>query len=110
MPRIRFSNLLLVPEGPPESVWERALDAVYAAAGQDTGPEDASPGPAVPGTENADLLAAGGDDSNSDPTTHDDGSAAPAWNAGQGPDGGNGPERGDDAGDGLPGDGDDLGY
>lgn len=31
MPELSFKELLMVPEGPPESVWERALDAAFAA-------------------------------------------------------------------------------
>jgi hypothetical protein len=110
MPEISFKDMLMVPDGPPESVWERALDAAYATTEQDAVPDEASPDVAVSATEEAHLLTPDGDDSDVDPTAHDDGSVASAWDPGQEPDGGEGADGSNDAGDGLLGGSDDLGY
>jgi hypothetical protein len=123
MPEISFKEMLMVPDGPPDSVWERALDAAYSTAEQDASTDDASPEPAAPGTEDADFLAANGDGSDSAPMADHDGPASTAWDGGDGPhaghdvgdgpdggyDDGDGPHAGHDVGDGLSGGGDDDG-
>lgn len=129
MPKIRFQELLIVPEGPPESVWERALDAAFANTEPDAIPDDEPPDPAGPGMLHdpaADFLQTDDDAGHSHPMTHDDGSAGTAWDDGSGV-----PDAGHDAGHGftggghglpdgseglpdgseeLPGGGDDAGY
>lgn len=71
VPEISFKEMLLVPEGPPAAVWERALEAAFAAPQQDDGPDGASPAVAAAGagtgTEpgmdaDADTDPDGGDD------------------------------------------------
>ncbi|MDQ1058393.1 hypothetical protein QFZ23_002294 [Arthrobacter globiformis] len=106
MPEINFKEMFLVPDGPPESVWERAVDAVYAAAEQDSAQDDPSAGAVVSGPEDAGILAMSGDEDHSD-ATHDNDSGTPDWDNRQGHDR-DAVEGGDDDGDGIPGGGDDL--
>lgn len=111
----------MVPDGPPESVWERALDAAYAAPEEDTSPDD--PHAAESDAPDTDVLASAGNDEGPDTSIpHRDSAVAPSWDEGLGPDNGDtshsdaGPHGGDhwDCGDhvddGLPGSGDDVGY
>lgn len=120
MPELSFKELLMVPEGPPESVWERALDAAFAAP-DDAAPDD--PEPAETDAPDADVLAsAGSDDGPDTPIPHHDSEVAPSWDEGLGSDtndlshgdanpyAGDQLPYGDHAGDGLPGSGDDAGY
>lgn len=122
MPEISFKDMLLVPGGPPESVWERALDAAFTHPDQDDVPDDAfaeSAGPGMVLDPAVDFLPNDDHAVDSHPTTHDDSSAGTAWDDGNG-----GPDGGHDAGDGIPdsghgltdsgdgftGTGDDAGY
>lgn len=120
MPEISFKEMLMVPDGPPESVWERALDAAYAAAEDDAAPDDPSPDSDEPEAQGSDLLASGTDE-DPDATAHHD-SMSPTWAEGLGPDhadgshgdgmphGGDGPDYGSDVSDGIPSSGDEAGY
>lgn len=100
MPEISFKEMLIVPEGPPESVWERALDAAFASTHQDPVPDDEPPDSATPGMlhdPGADFLQTDHDAGDSHPATHHDNSAGAAWEDGNGD-----PHAGHDVGDGLP--------
>lgn len=89
LPEISFKAVLLVPGGPPEAVWERALHEACKTAEQDPPPEGDAPDADVPGMEvdqAADLLLdevddAAGDDS--DQTTPDHRLTTSAWAAGR---------------------------
>lgn len=115
MPEISFREMLMVPDGPPEAVWERALDAAYAAPEEDPAPDDPSPAHAESDT-NADFVASGGEDVEPGPATLHHGSAASAWDEGLGSENGDashgddGPDYGDGVGDAHSGVGDDVGY
>jgi hypothetical protein len=77
VPEISLKEMLMVPDGPPAAVWERALEAAFAAEEQDGGPDGASPAlaAAAAGTEaEADIDA---DDDTDDDTDDDAGEDDP---------------------------------
>ncbi|MBP1135059.1 hypothetical protein JOE31_001291 [Arthrobacter sp. PvP023] len=94
IPESSFKQILLVPEGPPEAVWDRAMDAAFAAAEPDSGQDDSADNSAVDpasaytdvdidtdddsdGESGAGLLQSGGN-TPSDPQ-HEDLSGAAGW-------------------------------
>jgi hypothetical protein len=126
MPEMSFKEMLVVPEGPPESVWERALDAAFASTEQDAVPDDEPPDSARAGIlqdPSVDFLQT--DDDAGHHPAHDDSSADSAWEEENGvplaghddgdelPDSGHGFPYGSDGltdgSDGLTGGGDDAG-
>lgn len=87
-----FKEVLLVPEGPPEAVWERAMHAAYAVSELDLAPRGDARDAEAPGMEVdpvVDLLLDEVDDPagcDSDQTTPDRSFTTLAWAAGDGSD------------------------
>lgn len=90
-------ELLLVADGPPETVWQRALDAVFAAgqesdpAESDTSDDEGSRG-ADTSTDTGDIadeeaLEPGGIDLDADAFTTENRPEVPGWDGGSPPQG-----------------------